>query len=124
MRHRLVVGEPDDLINLHIAARKVQDTHGSALRRKPVFAISLRAPGSDRRNDVLLPLVLLFSLGRDGALAPNNRQIAGVYPDATFKIQLARCCIDGRSIEHIEMQVVLMLLTDEIDLIVLNFVRG
>jgi hypothetical protein len=103
MCHRFIVGEPDNLINLHIAARKMQDTHGSVLRRKPVFAINLRPPGSDRRNDVLLPLMLLFWLGRDGALAPNNRKIAGVYPDAASKIQLARCCIDGHSIENVEM---------------------
>ena len=102
----------------------MQDTHGSTLRRKPVFAINLRAPGSDRRNDVPLPLVLLSGRVETVPWLLTIEKSPASTQMRPLKYSLPAVVSTGTAIENVEMHAVLMLLADEIELIVLNFVRG
>src|SRR5690242_8687004 len=90
MLYFFVVREFKNLIDLHVVCQEVQDVSGYPLGRKPVSAINLSTPNSQRRQWGVLFLGFLFALSRNRAMALNDYGIVGVYPDATFKILLAR----------------------------------
>src|SRR5437764_6814519 len=121
----LIIRELNDLLNLHIAAVKMENVVSSTVRWEPIPTIDLFAPSSDcGHGEVLLSFLFLLSFCHDRAVALDNHQIVAVHPNATLELRFAYLNARGRDIEHVEVQVVLLLLTNEIDLITRNFVCG
>src|ERR1700687_2035351 len=94
------------------------------IRGEPILAVDLLPPGSELREKILLASFFPANIRNRLAVSLHDLEIVVIDPDSSLKIALLAYDLFGRKIEHIAMQLVLLLLPHVKNLIFRNFVAG